>query len=54
MFFHILSPCDQKPANEQSLRYVMGVQFRKFLSEWDAHFLRELYLPKASTNLKRI
>ena len=51
--FHILSQCDQKPADEQSLRYVMGVQFRKFLSEWDAQFLRGLCLPKASINLKR-
>jgi hypothetical protein len=31
-----LSQCEQHPSDEQTLRYMMGVQFHKFLSEWDA------------------
>lgn len=53
MLLPTLSQWDQHPADEQSLRYVMGVQFCKFLCEWDAELLRGLYLAKASINLKR-
>ena len=36
VLFPILSQCEQHPSDEQTLRYMMGVQFHKFLSEWDA------------------
>ena len=48
--FHVLSQGDQKPAHEQILRYVMGVHFRKFLSEWDALFLKRIIPTKIKYN----